>query len=362
MARHARRHEEAFEARLVEDGHPVGRDVEGAGPAARVTGLRHSRHRPARALEGHARLVEGRLGAEQLGIHGVLGLVVGERAGQGEATRLWAKIAPPRKIHVDHVVGTEAGIALHDEDGMPSDDDGQLDVGKPGHRRRPEPGGIDDDRARDLVPRGGDDARDLAARRPERDHLHPLLDDGAAPSRGLGVSRVDGGRVPVSRAGLVEDGAEPGGIDARLQAVEIGRIEDLRSHTETSLKGQSLLEGGAHGGADADEDAAAMEAGLASYRVVEALEDVERTKDHARGLRRRVELANDAHGAAGAARPHEAPLQDEDAAEAGAGQVKGERAAGDAATDDDGVGRSHAGSRSRTGSPCLIGPGWSTLA
>ena len=105
-----------------------------------------------------------------------------------------------------------------------------------------------------------------------------------------------------------------------------------------------------------------MEAGLASYRVVEALEDVERTKDHARGLRRRVELANDAHGAAGAARPHEAPLQDEDAAEAGAGQVKGERAAGDAATDDDGVGRSHAGSRSRTGSPCLIGPGWSTLA
>src|SRR2546428_984149 len=52
VARHASGHEEAFEVRLVEDGHPVGRDVEGAGPAARVAGLRHPWHGPARAPEG----------------------------------------------------------------------------------------------------------------------------------------------------------------------------------------------------------------------------------------------------------------------------------------------------------------------
>ena len=44
------------------------------------------------------------------------------------------------------------------------------------------------------------------------------------------------------------------------------------------------------------------------------------------------------------------------------GKVKGERAAGDAAAHDDGVGRLHGVPRSRTGSPCLMAPVLSTRA
>src|SRR6266446_8340047 len=50
VARHAGRHEEALEVRLVENGHPVRRDVEGPRPAARVASVSHSRHCSTRAF------------------------------------------------------------------------------------------------------------------------------------------------------------------------------------------------------------------------------------------------------------------------------------------------------------------------
>ena len=83
---------------------------------------------------------------------------------------------------------------------------------------------------------------------------------------------------------------------------------------------------------------------------------------HLGRLRGGIELADDADGAAGAARADEAPLEDDDALHAEAGQLEGERAAGDAAAHDDGVRRPHGVPRSRTGSPCLMAPVLSTRA
>src|SRR5262249_56290297 len=86
-------------------------------------------------------------------------------------------------------------------------------------------------------------------------------------------------------------------------------IEDLRLHPEPALKRRGLPEGRAHGCAGPDQRAGADEAGLACHRLVEALEDAEGARHHLRRLRRRIELADDAHGAARPARPDEAALQ-----------------------------------------------------
>src|SRR5215472_12792603 len=58
----------------------------------------------------------------------------------------------------------------------------------------------------------------------------------------------------------------------------------------------------------------------------------------------------------------EAALQHQHASETGAGELEGERAAGDAAAHDDGVGRAHGTSRRRMRSPCLMSPARSTRA
>ena len=98
-----------------------------------------------RAFQHRFRLFEAGLGAEQLGIHRVLRLVVGERAGQREAARLGFHVAPAVEVEVDDVGPAEAGIALEDEDRMSADDDGQLDPGETREGRRPEPGRIHHD-------------------------------------------------------------------------------------------------------------------------------------------------------------------------------------------------------------------------
>src|SRR4029453_18358245 len=155
---------------------------------------------------------------------------------------------------------------------------------------------------------------------------------------------------------------ECGGIDGRLDTTELRGLEDLRPHPQASLQGEGFLERPAHGRTPPNEGARADEAGLAGHRIAEALEDGERAEHHLGRLRRGIELADDAHGAAGATRADEAALEDDDALHAKTGKVKGERAAGDAAAHDDGVGRLHGVPRSRTGSPCLMAPVLSTRA
>src|SRR4030095_8027256 len=93
-----------------------------------------------------------------------------------------------------------------------------------------------------------------------------------------------------------------------------------------------------------------------------ALEHGEGAEHHLGRLRGGIELTDDAHGAAGAPRADEAPFEDDDALHPETGQGKGERAAGDAASHDDGVGGFHGAPRSRTGSPCLMAPVLSTRA
>src|SRR5215467_7043839 len=102
--------------------------------------------------------------------------------------------------------------------------------------------------------------------------------------------------------------------------------------------------------------AGADEAGLACHRLVETLEDTEGARHHLRRLRRRIELADDAHRAARAARADEAALQDQHAPETETRELEGEGAAGDAAAHDDRVGRAHEASRRRTRSPCVMSP------
>src|SRR6266511_5500859 len=65
-----------------------------------------------------------------------------------------------------------------------------------------------------------------------------------------------------------------------------------------------------------------------------------------------------------AAGADETSLENQHALHAETGQLEGERAAGDAAADDHGIGRPHAGPRSRIGSPWRIVPVlryWATL-
>jgi hypothetical protein len=89
-----------------------GRDVEGARPAARIAGLAEPGQGAARALEGDLGFVESRLGSQELGIHRMLGLVVGEGAGEGESPRFRPHVAAAREIEVDHVGAAEARITL----------------------------------------------------------------------------------------------------------------------------------------------------------------------------------------------------------------------------------------------------------
>ena len=256
----------------------------------------------------------------------------------------------------------EARITLEHEDGMTADNDGQLDVGEAGEGGGPEAGSIDHDGRVDHIARRRGHARHASARLANRRHLLALLDHCPTLPRCLGIAGGDGRGVAVAGAGLVEDGAEGGGIDGRLDAIELRGLQDLRPHSQASLQGERLLERRAHGRAHPDEGAAADEAGLAGHRIAEALEDGERAEHHLRCLRRGIELADDAHGAAGAARADEATLEDDHALHAEAGKLEGERAAGDAAAHDHRVGRLHGAPRSRTGSPCLMAPVLSTRA
>src|SRR5262245_35383423 len=304
----------------------------------------------------------------------MLGLVVGERAGQGEAAALGTRVAAAREVEVDQVRRSEGGVALDDEDGVTADDDRQRDAGQLRDGLRPESRCVDDHRRVDALARRGLHARDAAAGRAYRDDLDALLDaDTATPSR-LGIADRHRGRVAVARIRLVEDGAEMLGVDPLLDAGEITGLENLRPHAERTLEPHGLVELRSHRGGDADEDAAADVARLAADRLAEALKHRERTDDHLAGLGRRIELSDDADRSAGAARGEELALEHEHVAHACTGQMERDGGAGDAAPDDDDLGsaahRDGAAATSATsaalsrrmGSPCLMEPGASTRA
>src|SRR2546422_10511383 len=92
-------------------------------------------------------------------------LVVSERAGQRETTRLGARVAAAREIEIDEMRPPEAGVALDDEDGMAADDDRQRDPGQSRDGFRPEARRVDDDRRVDALARGGLHTGDAVARR-----------------------------------------------------------------------------------------------------------------------------------------------------------------------------------------------------
>ena len=256
--------------------------------------------------------------------------------------------------------GAEGRVALDDEHGVAADDDGQLVPGQTRHARRPEAGGVDDDGRVDAVARRRVDAGHPAARLADGDHLHALLDDGAALPRRLRIARRHRGGVAVARARLPEESAEPGGVDARLDAGEIGGLDDLGADADRALQGERLLERRPHGRRDADEDAGADEAGRARHRLAESLEDGERAEHHLARFPRGIQLANDPHGAAGAAGADEFLLEDQHPAEAQPGELEGDGDAGDAAADDDGVGGTDGhGPLTRPGrpSPCPLPQG-----
>jgi signal transduction histidine kinase len=107
MSAHAGRDPEAAQRRLVEDRHPVRRDVERPGPAAAVARLGQTRDRAGGALENLSGFVEPDVGSEQLGFHRMLLLVVRERAGESEPTRLRPRVAAAREVEIDQVRAPE---------------------------------------------------------------------------------------------------------------------------------------------------------------------------------------------------------------------------------------------------------------
>ncbi len=292
----------------------------------------------------------------------MFGLVVGEGARQGEAPCLGACVGAAGQVEIHRVRGAEGRVSLDDEDGVTADDDRELVPGQSRHARRPEAGGIDDDGRVDVVARGRGHAGHPSARLADGDHLHALLDDGAALPRRLGIARRHRGWVAVARARLPEQRAEPGGVDTRLDAGEVGGLDDLGADAQGALEGERLLERRPHRWRDADEDAGADEAGGSTHRVREPLEDGERAKHHLARFPRGIQLANNPDGAAGAARADERLLEDEHPPEAQPGELEGGGDAGDPAADDDGVDDARRHGRRRTGSPRRIAPVRSTRA
>ena len=128
------------------------------------------------------------------------------------------------------------------------------------------------------------------------------------------------------------------GIDPSLDARQVAGLDDLRPDAERTLEPDRFLEPGTHRRGDADDDAASDVAGLAAHNVAEALEDGEGAHDHLAGLRRRVELADDADRSAGAPRGKEPAFEEKDVAHAGGHQVERDGGAGDPAPDDDDLG------------------------
>ena len=338
MAAQAGGDEEAANGRLVEDRHPVGCDVEGAGVSPAVAGVGEPRHGAPRALEDRARLFEARFAAEKVGVHRMLGLVVGERAREREVPGLGAHIASPGEVQIDEVGPAERRIALHDEDGMAADHDRELHAREPRDAGRPEPRGVHDDGRVDALAARGRDAGDAAARLVDRNHLGALFDDRAPAAGRVGVAQRDRGRITVARLRLVEHRAEPFRVDPRLHPGDVFRLEELCADAERPLDPKRRLELRAHGRGDADQRPAADVPRLAADRLTESLEDAERAQDHRARLGRRVELADDADRVPGAPGGEEAALQHEHSPHAEPGQVEGERGAGDAPADDDDVG------------------------
>src|SRR5256712_3470041 len=329
-----------------------------------VAGVGESRDRAAGTRQDVRRLVEAHVTAEQIGLHRMPRLGVGERPGQGEPTRLGARVAAACEIEIDEMRPPEACVALDDEDGMAPDDDRQGDSGQPRDGRRPEPSRVDDDRGVNALARGGLHTGDAVTCRADRDDLDALLDTDAAPPRRVGVTGRDRGRVAVARLGLVEDGAEILGIDPSLYLDDLAGLEHLGADAERPLEPDCFLELRTHRGGDADADpTAAVARPDAADGLAEALEDGERAHDHLAGLRCRVKLADDPDGPAGAAGGEGPALDQEDVPPARAGPVEGDGDADDAATDDDDLGvadhldaaavtsAASASSSKRTGSP-----------
>src|SRR5204862_471685 len=90
------------------------------------------------AIAGVVSIVDmGGFLASQLGIHRMLGLVVGERAREREVAGFRAHVAAAREVEIDAMRG-RLRVALDDEDGMPPDDDRQRHAREPGNVRRPQ--------------------------------------------------------------------------------------------------------------------------------------------------------------------------------------------------------------------------------
>ena len=230
---------------------------------------------------------------------------------------------------------------------MAADHDRQLDARHPRHLGRPQAGAVDDDRRVDALAARGLHAARARGAGVDRRHADALLDRHAPPPRGLGEAQRDRCRIAVAGVRLPEYGAEPRRIDARLDPRDVGRAQHLGPHAERALAGHRGFERGAHGGRDSDEAAARHVAGVAADGVLERAKDRQRADHHLRGLGRGIELAHDADREAGAAGGERVSLEQQHVARAAAGQVEGDRGPGDAASDDDDVGRAAHGTAAR---------------
>src|SRR5207249_3672827 len=105
---------------------------------------------------------------------------------------------------IHEVRSSECCIALDNEDGMPADDDRELDPGQLRDGSGPEARRVDDDRRLDALAGGGLDAGRPVAGHADRYYLDALLDAHADPSRRLGVPGRHRGGIAVAGVGLVE--------------------------------------------------------------------------------------------------------------------------------------------------------------
>src|SRR5439155_104887 len=82
-------------------------EVAGPGPAAPIARLGQAWDRAAGALQNLGRLVQAHVGAQQLRLHRMLRLVVGERPREREPARLGTRVAPARQIEIHEVRAPE---------------------------------------------------------------------------------------------------------------------------------------------------------------------------------------------------------------------------------------------------------------
>src|SRR5262249_59414752 len=110
--------QEAGPGRLAEDGHPTGRVANAPPPPPPVGRVAEPRDRAAGARQHFRSLVEAHVATQCVGLHWMLGLIVGEGTGQRETAALGSRVAAAGQVGADQMRRAERGVALDDEEAM----------------------------------------------------------------------------------------------------------------------------------------------------------------------------------------------------------------------------------------------------